>query len=555
MRRVLTFSCLIVLLAGLSHAFSSHPMPQLATLVDPDYAYETTGPFAWHMDSPLPGDTVSGIVMVQGWVLSTVGVSRIDLYVDGIYISTANINIPRDDVIEHYPEFAGTASASPGFTVGFLASDYADGSHSLYLVATDAEDYSATFGSRGFIVDNSVNPAPKGYVDNPMPNDTLTGPYPVYGWAIDENGIDRIELLVDGQVIEGAVLGTPRPDIYHAFPMYPESALSGFVLYLDTNRVPNGLHSLAVRAYDPLGQSRELAERQVFFSNEPINAPPFGWIEWPLRDIMMEGQCDTECGGIDGPSPPDPKCYHPLNFVSGWTLDTAPRGDQGGVAYVELMVDGVLFFNTRTDCYYNDVLDSYFHCYGLPRYDIQNLYPGYTNSPECGWKFWLDVGYLITQMGYVQGVHYLSVRSGDVEDTVTIIDDIPVYFKCIHGRNTGQEKLAALGYIDVPSAYQYVSGIVLTAGWAIDYNDVCAIHIYVDGIYMGDALYGDVRQDVHDNIDFSDTGLLSGWHFALDTRPLADGEHDFVVEVEDCDEDIRILGERRFISDNNPSNP
>ena len=555
MRKIIGLSFLMVLAAVFVQAGNFTNPLKTAVPAPFTSVRETTGPFIWNIDTPQYGDTVAGIVMVEGWILSDIGVSRIDLYVDDAYVSTSNINIPRDDVIEHYPQYAGTASASPGFTVGFLAADYADGGpHTLYLVATDSDDTTAQFGNRSFTVDNSINPAPRGYVESPMPNDTLAGPFPIYGWAVDENGIDRIEVMVDGLVIEGAVLGGARPDIYHAFPMFPQAALAGYLVYLDTNRVDNGLHTITVRAYDTLGQSRELGERQVFFANEPVNDPPFGYIEWPLRDIMMEGQCDETCGSIDGTSPPDTSCPHPLNLVHGWALDTAPRADQGSVAFVELLVDGALIFNTRIDCKYNNTLKSYVDCYGLPRYDIQNLYPGFTNTPECGWRFWMDVGYFITQLGYVEGAHYISVRVGDVEDTVTIMDQIPVFFKCVY-RVQGGTQLAASGYIDVPSPYQYMSGVVRFEGWAIDYNKVCAIQIYVDGIYQGDALYGDLRQDVHDTWDWSVWGLYSGWHFDLDTTPLNDGEHDLVVQVKDCLNDVRILGERRFVTDNNPSNP
>jgi len=559
MRKIVGLSFPMILLAVFAQAGSFAPPLKTAAPAPIMSVRETTGPFIWHIDTPMDGDSVSGIVMIQGWILCDIGVSRIDFYMDGTdsghYKASANLNIPRQDVIDAYPQYAGTASAYPGFAVGFIASDYAQGSsHTLYLQAVDSEGDAEWFGQRTVVVDNSINPAPFGYVEKPLPNDTVFGAYPIYGWALDENGIGSIEVLVDGLVLEGAVMGVPRPDIYYAYPMYPQAALSGWVVYLDTNRVANGLHLISVRAYDTLGQARDLGDRQVFFSNDPINNGPFGVIERPLRDTQLEGQCDATCGSLDGTSPPDPTCHHPLNLIQGWALDTAVRGDEGSVAYVELLLDGALMFNTRLDCKYNNNLKSYVDCYGLTRYDIQNLYPGFTNTPECGWKFWLDIGYLITQAGYTEGAHYFGVRVGDILDTVTVIDQIPVLFKCVY-RNQGGTQFAASGYIDVPSPYQYVSSVVRTAGWAIDYNNVCAVQIYVDGIYQGNAVYGDLRQDVHDNWDWSQWGLYSGWHYDLDTSAFPDGEHDFVVQVLDCTNDLRILGERRFVSDNHAQNP
>ena len=553
MRAIITLSCLFLCLAGsvlAAEMVKSGPAVQPSA---PEWAGETTGNLIWHIQTPGYAATVSGIVVVEGWALSEVGISRIDLFVDGDYVSTANINIPRDDVIEHYPQYSDTPSNRPGFTVGFVGGDYVDGTHYLHLVVTDSNDHAETIGQRSVIVDNTVNPAPRGYLDAPLPDDTVHGPFPVYGWAIDENGIDRIEVMVDGLVASGAEYGGPRQDIYHAFPMFPNSALSGFIIYLDSNRIENGEHNITVRAYDTLGQSRDIGSRNVVFSNQPVNSPPFGFIEWPLRDVNMEGQCDDFCGGPSG----DPTCFHPIHFIKGWALDTASRSDQGGVAWVELLVDGAIFFNTRRDCHYDTELESYVNCYGLTRWDVQQYYPGYTNSPEAGWKFWLDVGYLISNMGYTEGTHYISVRAGDVEDTVTTFDTIPVVFECLWAGNASGNPYPSQGYIDVPYAYENLQGTVRITGWAIDYNRIDHINVYVDGHFIGLATYPYERLDVKAEIDSSNYGRYSGWYFDLDTTQFTDGEHDLVIETVDklVPADLRILGERRFVSDNNPSNP
>jgi len=158
MRKVLPFSFLFLCLAGLAFSAKTTCFEPMSKTRDAVLSFETTGPFIWHLDTPQAGDTVSGIVMVQGWILSEVGVSRIDFYVDDKYVSTANINLPRDDVIEHYPEFAGSASAAPGFTVGFLASDYPMGNHEIFLIVTDSEDHQETIGTRTVYVDPTLNP-------------------------------------------------------------------------------------------------------------------------------------------------------------------------------------------------------------------------------------------------------------------------------------------------------------------------------------------------------------------------------------------------------------
>ena len=121
MRKILTLTCLFLMVAGISAAaVEARPVPARQGPV-PTLASETTGDLIWSVDSPTYQATVAGIVVINGWVLSEVGVSRIDLYIDNAYVSTGNINIPRDDVIEHYPLYADTPSAHPGFTLGFVA--------------------------------------------------------------------------------------------------------------------------------------------------------------------------------------------------------------------------------------------------------------------------------------------------------------------------------------------------------------------------------------------------------------------------------------------------
>lgn len=494
----------------------------------------------WYIDSPLSHGTLSGIAIVQGWVLSDTDIVAIHLYVDGEYVTSANIDLPRDDVIEHYPQYANSPTAKPGFTVGFNSKDYEDGQHYLFLNVVDEQGVSYEIGRRAFYIDNTINPGPKGYLESPMPEDTIWGPYPIYGWVLDEDGVERVEVLIDGLVIGRANLNGPRPDIYYAFSYYPNAARAGFIMFLDTTRIANGLHNIKILAYDNLAQSSILADRKIFVSNQPVNLPPFGFINWPLRDVELVGQCETACGGPSG----DPNCYHPINFVNGWVLDTGSSKDQGGVAWVELMLDGSILFNTRTDCYYDYGLDSWVNCYGLTRFDVQNYYPGFTNVPQAGFKFWLDVGNLV-QAGWAEGVHYLSIRAGDVEDTHTVVDEIPVVFRCVYGFSG--PPLRPAGYIDVPGPYEYLKETVRFIGWALDYNKISAVRVWIDGIYWGNAIYGDARPDVYANFEKSTAGYYSGWHFDVDTTLLSNSEHDLVIEVVDILGDTRILGERRFV--------
>jgi len=52
------------------------------------------------IESPSPGQTVSGVVSVVGFVLDFNRVERVDLFVDGVFRNRAALNLPRIDVLE-----------------------------------------------------------------------------------------------------------------------------------------------------------------------------------------------------------------------------------------------------------------------------------------------------------------------------------------------------------------------------------------------------------------------------------------------------------------------
>src|SRR6266542_4746867 len=107
---------------------------------------------------------------------------------------------------------------------------------------------------------------PFGNIDSPSDSQTgISGSFPVTGWVADDSGvINHIDFLVDGKVVAGAVgnglpstalYGTPRPDVFAAFPNIPNSFNSGFAANIDTTAFIDGVHVFSVRAYDNQGTS------------------------------------------------------------------------------------------------------------------------------------------------------------------------------------------------------------------------------------------------------------------------------------------------------------
>ncbi len=548
------------------------------------------------IDTPTENQTVSGVVRVSGFALDFNPISKIEILIDGVVVNQADLDIPRADVLQVFPNYVGSPTANPGFLSSFLARNYGNGLHSLTVKVTESTTAVTVLGPVSVNVDNNINQAPFGYIDIPGPNGTegANGSFPVTGWAVDDQDIDHIDFLVDAEVVAGAVgrgqpgsavFGSPRPDVYAAFPDFPgpapKSLYSGFIANIDTTRFLDGLHVITVRATDNQGLSRVIGTRTVQVENNALNLTPFGHIDFPLDKASLL------CSAPAPPSCPSP-CTQPQtsdipNLTKGWALDTGARLDKGQVAYVELLIDGVIIANTRKDCVLSG--GTFFNCYGVNRPDVAELFPGYVNADNAGFTFVyyfrqnpasgqfdilipnstpsISLTPSLTAVGILtSGKHTMSVRVGDDHDTVIELGAMSFDVLC----DLTNGDIPAIGYIDLPQVYQFVQGITPVFGWAFDFNGihtnssgvVDGVLVDIDGQVVASATYGLLRKDVPANdprVSTDRTGFL----YNLDTTKLTDGEHEVVVYVVDSSGQVNPpslfrrteIGRKKFVVQNN----
>ena len=345
--------------------------------------------FVGDVDSPDPNQPQSGMVLVKGWVLDPHQLTKIELYVDDQYQHNAVLFLPRIDIIEAFPDWPGIHNARPGFITGFSANRFPNGPHTIELRVYNSNGDVNLLGRRTIQINNTINQAPFGFLDIPDAAGitNVSGAFPVNGWAADLDGIDRIEVLIDDGIVQGAIHGDPRPDVFASFPDFSGALYSGYVANVDSTRIQNGLHQLQVRAVDRLGVSKLIGRRTVQVINNDGFLQPFGYLEEPQRDAVLFG---TGCGDDAGPPPVSPPIAlgEHITPVRGWALDLGTRQDTGRVAYVDLMVDGVPWLSTAEDC--GVVFGEFANCYGLPRSDVQLHYPHIINSNFSGWAFTFD---------------------------------------------------------------------------------------------------------------------------------------------------------------------
>jgi hypothetical protein len=508
--------------------------------------------FTGDLEQPDPARVQSGMILVKGWALDPHAITKIELWVDDTYQHDAVKFLPRIDIVEAYPDYPGIHVARPGFITGFTANRFTNGAHTVEVRIYNSNGDTYSLGRRTITINNSVNQAPFGFVDIPDAGGitNAAGAFPVSGWAADTDGIDRIEVLIDDGVMQGAVFGDPRPDVGTSFPDFTGALYSGWVANVDTTRVQNGVHLLTVRAIDRKGMSQLIGRRQIQIINNDLFLKPFGFVDEPLRDAVLQGTCDDQNPPLV--SPPIRPTAH-LTPVRGWALDLGTRRDLGRVAYVSLLIDGVEWISSD-DCGVNG-LGRYANCYGIPRYDVQRYYPTYPDAPRAGFLFTLDVGALL-QLGVRPGNHFLTVRVGDREQTFADLpnkDGIPVWFQCATSFET-----PGTGFIEFPNSFDYVTGDVTFRGWALipsNTERLIAVELTVDGNYVGSASIGYLRTDIEDQFPFITAARNSGWLFTMDTRRLSNARHRLTARTVDAQGDRTEIGSVDFYVQNNSPQP
>ncbi|HET8797596.1 MAG TPA: Ig-like domain-containing protein [Thermoanaerobaculia bacterium] len=507
--------------------------------------------FHGEVEAPDPGKVHSGIVLVKGWAFDPLAISKIELWVDDQYQHDALLHLPRVDVVEAYPDWPGIHTARPGFVTGFRADRFPNGPHTVEMRIYTSDGQMHFLGRRTININNSVNQAPFGFLDIPdgAGVKNVSGAFPVSGWAADLDGLTKIEVLVDGGVVQGAIYGDPRPDVGGTFPDFNGALYSGYVANIDSTRIENGVHTLTVRATDRKGMTSTIGHRTVQVINNDNFLRPFGYLDQPQRDARLYG---TGCGGTDPEPPVISPPINPENHLTpirGWALDLGTRSDTGRVAYAELLIDGVTWLTTD-DC--GIILDRYANCYGLPRYDVARYYPTFPDALFSGFLFTLDVGALLN-LGVRPGVHRLMVKVGDQQGTFAELpnrDGIPVFFQCVDDAFD----FAGYGFIEYPNAFDFIGGTVMFRGWALDDQEsVVSVEIIVDGNFVGHAQYGYPRPDVAEQYPFIFGANRSGWIFEFDTRKLTNGRHRVTARTVDASGDRTEIGSVDFfVANNNP---
>ncbi len=216
-----------------------------------------------------------------------------------------------------------------------------------------------------------INPAsttgPFGVIDLPKEGDTVFGPIPVTGWALDDIGVAKVDVWRDPvstdpraaiasnglvYISDAYFVADARPDVAAAYSTLPDNYRGGWGMQVLTNFLPdsdgsggigNGTIKLHAIAHDKDGHTVELGAKTIHVNNAAANLP-FGTIDTP---------------GQGGPASGS-------NFVNfGWVLTQPPKLIPKDGSTIFVFIDGVSLGHP---------------VYNQYRSDIAGLFPDHLNA-------------------------------------------------------------------------------------------------------------------------------------------------------------------------------
>ncbi|NIM12962.1 MAG: hypothetical protein GTO45_12615 [Candidatus Aminicenantes bacterium] len=247
--------------------------------------------------------------------------------------------------------------------------------------------------AHGRVLKERIAPGPPfGSFDSPeYGSQNLSGAVAVTGWALDDIGVDRVEIKrspvlgepgttigSDGLVFIGNAVFVEgaRPDVAEKYPDYPNNHKAGWGYMLLTNFLPNkgnGVFLLHATAYDIDGNSTPLGQKTITCNNAQ-SKKPFGTIDTPSQGGTASG-----------------KRY--VNW--GWVLTPPPNRIPYDGKTIKVFIDGKFIGHPN---------------YGIRREDIVSAFPECLNNQEDRG----GVGYMIIDTTtYENGIHTISWAAVD----------------------------------------------------------------------------------------------------------------------------------------------
>jgi len=128
-------------------------------------------------------------------------------------------------------------------------------------------------------------------LEEPADAGTYSGISNLRGWAVGPQGIDRVEISIDGVFAFDVPYGATRNDVGAQFPLLPDSDLSGFSMAYNFANLAAGPHQFIARAIAPNGDfNQDLASIQTTKFGDAAFIPPNALVSVDGADFLGSGR-------------------------------------------------------------------------------------------------------------------------------------------------------------------------------------------------------------------------------------------------------------------------
>ncbi|HSU57872.1 MAG TPA: hypothetical protein VLI55_01060 [Bryobacteraceae bacterium] len=532
------------------------------------------------------GATFQGWTSLSGWAVNTTApISAVTVSVDGQAPGAASYGSSsyagyRPDVCSAYP---GPGCPDVGWSYLLDTSALANGKHTLIVTASTA-DGQRIIRANAFTVANwttAGNPIHIS-IDSPSSASAAFSGVPAFGgWAVDVNApITSVGVAIDGISYGNALYGGNRADVCQVLTNAPGCPNVGWNFAIDTTRIADGNHTLAITARPVTGQSytatmpfqvsnqgtsgnsTRIAIDHPTASQAPVSGiPPFaGWA------INMSAPISTVQLFIDG----QPRGTADYGFARPDVCARYAAAGCPGVGW-NALVDVTSLTNGMHTLEVTATSTSGQRATSSTAFSVSNTAsPGPTSvfisQPNTASRPYLGLapfsgvasnagGAAVTVYISIDGVTYgtaspcvpsqwFSTCPGSSwtfpVDTTQLVDGTHTLGATAVAAD-GTSAIASATFrvanwstanstivtIDTPSAFSApFAGVVPFGGWALDANSaIGSVEMSVDGIPFGAASYGGNRPDVCAVVPNSPGCPNVGWNVFVNTGTLSNGTH------------------------------
>jgi SAM-dependent methyltransferase len=229
------------------------------------------------------GSEVTLGTVVSGWAYSLAGIKEVSVWLDGQRMGEATYGLAREDVAQEHPEWPDGLHSGFRYQLEAAPAPPLPRTAELVVVAEDVEERRVEVRRPM----QAVAPPPPpmiGSLDIPKrhdPGDPLkvrgwSSPLVVHGWAVDPEGVDRIDVLLDGRVVGQAEHGFPREDVEEQMPSYRSLGLaerSGWTAIIPTEGFGAGEHALSATVYGGSG-TLTLGPVKIWLTGDSVRHDP-----------------------------------------------------------------------------------------------------------------------------------------------------------------------------------------------------------------------------------------------------------------------------------------